>query len=202
MKLTTIAQTLDFLQDEYKRFNGLSDTECERQKAHAKSLWSREKSTTIPVPLRTLYIDLAMHDELVRHSQESKQNNTSHITMLLKNKIAIQKMIRQREKSQEWIIPDEKVHQLILDYQDDTDQIPEQLSRWMPESKRNDFMVFMQPLWTTHRNSTEGLGQIMQGITRQYISWGMKSVSDFRLLVSMLETLLQYEQLTRRLQES
>lgn len=188
IRTRTIPEILEFLQYEYSIFRDLPDEIQNRHRRKAQEILHSPETEGVKVSLRVLYLDLAMHDELYR---QAKKNKTD-VNIILRNKLAIQHMIRYREVQGEIIIPDEKLNQIVLDYQDDLESIPMEMSLLLPESKREHFLS----LWIEYDN----MAQIIQGVAKLYLV-GFKDVNEFRSLAGVLECLVFLSTIVEELQK-
>jgi hypothetical protein len=182
--LTTIEKTLRFLQSKYSEFGHLDDVTKESVVAKNTEVVLRDQSFN--VPLRTLYIDLTMHDTMIQHSQDSNDKNEARIRVLIQNKIAIQKTIFEREQAKEVIVPDTQVVQVVTTSPSREEMLNIFLS-WCPEKHRHKLSTRFNKIWTS--NAEWPMGYV-QEIQKAFIIQGLRSVEDFRVLVTIVECLM------------
>ncbi len=175
LKLATTQQTLEFLQGQYAKFRALNDS-IKAQALEFNEL-VRAPLEKPEVPLRTLYIDLAMHDEMIRHSQNAKDTNKERITTLMRNKIAIEMMIRHREAVLESVTPVDFSEQKELD----------DVLLLVPESRRPDFRAQIETSWKKWRRGKITAQELMEALVQKCVVLGMRSIEDFRALFTILE---------------
>lgn len=180
MQLATTSQTLDFLQGEYAKFRAL-DSAQQAQSLEFNELVRAplEKPET---PLRTLYIDLVMHDEMIRHSRNAKDTNKERITTLIRNKVAIQMMIRHREVVLESVTPDPRTEEKHVEL--------DQVLSWFSAAHRPDFQRHLGPAWRKWRSGKLTPKELLETIVQKCVVLGMRSIDDFRALFSIIELII------------
>jgi len=196
MPLTTIGQTLDFLQGEYQQYRNLEDTaQAILEEYNDEVRRSVSKDEPHPMPLRTLYIDLAMHDEMVQHSRNAQDQNRERVTMLLRNKIGIQRMIKRREEAKETVVPDEAVDLAALECVDEPEALKIRLMKWIPEKHKSTFGKKLHKIWKKCQRKPDWVLKVVKLVIQECILLGMKSIEDFRSLVCIVECLMLYHEL-------
>lgn len=211
MPLTTIGQTLEFLQREYHAYRQLDEqhqaiirekNEEVRREASVETKQMLEDVKT----LRELYIDLAMHDEMVQASMKARDRNQDRITTIMRNKIAIQQMIKFRERRLEVIVPDPLADFTALEYCTPSDPSKEKeegkngvnktaelldvLTSWVPDKHRSRFRDELDTIWKKSRDHQDNwASEMARQINQQCIVMGMRSVKDFQALIRIVECL-------------
>lgn len=180
MQLATTAQTLDFLQDAYTQFR----TYTPEQQAQALEFNElvRAPLEQPDLPLRVLYIDLLMHDEMIRHSQAARDTQKTRIERLIRNKVVLQGIIRRREQVQEAVTPDPRTEE------PHTELVT--LLAWWPEPDRAAFQKQLQPLWQRWQRGKLSAPELLAAVLQRCVVLGCRSVVAFRALFSLVEWLV------------
>lgn len=182
MQLATTAQTLDFLQHEYDVFRS-QPTALQAQIMEFNEL-VRAPTEKAEWPLRVLYIDLLMHDEMLRRSRVSHDTKRARIQLLMRNKVMLQKLIRQREAVGESVTPDPRTELVVL-------ELP-WLLEWFPAQHRAAFERELRPLWAAVPLDPQA---VLTTLLQQCVVLGCRTVEDFRALFSVIECVV-YQMLT------
>ena len=190
LHLITIDHVLEILQDDYFKFRKL-DAENQSMTVEYNQL-VRQTLEKPELSLRTLYIDLGFHDEMIRSSMNAHDMDKARIELIMKNKIAIEQMIRAREEVKESVIPETKVDLIAQQVGGDINMLKSELVKWFPPGRQASFSKFLQRIWKKSHNNIE---EIIKAIVRQCIVVGMKSIDDFRLLVDIVECLTRFREL-------
>lgn len=180
MQLATTAQTLEFLQTEYTKFRSYS--EAQRAQALEFNELVRAPLDQAELPLRILYIDLLMHDEMLRHSQATHDTKRDRIAILVRNKVALQVMIRNREKVEESVTPDPRTEAQDADLPD--------LLGWFPELQRTAFEKQLQPVWRRWKKGKIDVQQLLAMVVQRCVVLGCRSVEAFRAVFTIIEWIL------------
>lgn len=180
MQLATTTQTLEFLQTEYTKFHSYSKDQ-QAQVLEFNEL-VRAPLDHAELPLRILYIDLLMHDEMLRRSKAIHDTKRDRIAILVRNKVALQVMIRNREKVQESVTPDPRTEAKDADLPD--------LLVWFPEAQREAFAKQLQPVWRRWKKGKIEIQQLMERVLERCVVLGCRSVETFRALVTLIEWIL------------
>lgn len=180
LQLASTDVTLQFLQTEYEKFRA-HKAELQAQILEFNEL-VRQPLEKPELTLRVLYIDLLMHDEMIRHSQATHDTKRERIAVLMRNKVALQQMIRQREAAEECVVPDprteQKNHDLVA------------LLNWFPEAHRSEFRQQLQPVWRRWQTKKISTQELLQTVVQKCVVLGCRSVEDFRALFSIIEWVL------------
>lgn len=203
--MSTIGDTLTFLQENYHQFQTLDETQKSICLKHNEEIQKSVSETSHAVPLRTLYIDLAMHDEMVSHSIKAQDKNRERINLLLRNKIAIQRMIAQREGANESVTPDSEVeHVAKACVKLGSEELKKALiDQWVPKPHRATFLRKLK-ISTTRKtenkhNDDHWSQNYIKHLIQQCILSKMRSVEEFRAMVAMVECIIRYRTLTENL---
>jgi len=178
MNYTTIANTLFYFHDEYKKYRDLNE---EQQAICAEYNTEIQKSLQSAQTLRQLYIDLAICDEMLSafrniskplHMNEKEKAN---MVMLFAKKKLLQKVIKERETLKECIIPDPTIESKLDLYRKDLkaglcQSLPELAKKiehvWsnLKENKSQQLIDFIMKEQMRYRGDIERYRHIVQVI--------------------------------------
>ena len=184
MQLATTGGTLEFLQGAYATFRAYTDA----QKAQALEFNElvRAGLEKPELPLRLLYIDLLMHDEMIRRSQASHDTQRARIETLMRNKVGLQRMIRQRESVDEAVTPDARTEAPDLALAD--------LLAVFPPERQAQFHTALHPVWTQWQHRELTPQDLVAVFSQQCVVLGCRSLADFRALFTVIEYFVSHEQ--------
>lgn len=178
LKLVTVEKVLMFLQDEYEKFRAKTQ---EQQDAERESNQLIRKSLREPnLTLRDLYIDLAMHDQMILHSKEVKDKNEKRIRLLIENKLMIESLIKERQAADESVLPDVEVERVAQD----GDLRQQAFNIWITNP---DMRKKLEKAWTDDIDSERLINLLVQ----KFIVLELKRVEDFRALVNTIECVIR-----------
>ena len=180
MQLASTDETLDFLQREYAKFRTYS-VEQQEQCLEFNEL-VRVRTEKLELPLRLLYIDLLMYDEMIRRSKSAHDTNRERIELLIRNKLALLRLIQHRESVYESVTPDLRT--------ENKDATLDEVLSWFPPERRADFREKLHSVWKRWKKKRIDTEHLLQNIFQQCVVMGCRSVEDFRALVSIVELVL------------
>jgi len=184
LRFANLQDTLYFLQESYETFRNMSVED----QAMCLEYNEEIRKTLDPegLPLRVLYIDLAMYDQLIQQllSKEQDNNNSqNYLLRLMSGKVATQHMIALREEAKESITPEachrdeQKLYDCILQILDH-------------KALKEEF----QKLWEKNKKKEKRWENVVKFITRQHSSMYKQqntlNTAHFRSLFFILECVL------------
>ena len=182
-------RTLEFLKNNYELFWSLSKEEQSTVLIRNEELKNMREEGGLPSPLRELYIDLMMHDELITHSRAA-DTSPELMQSLLRNKLALLQTILEREKSGERIVPSVKVQKVVMTCGRDPQKLQRALLDFVRSDKKKEFKHKMKRIWRKAIKQKDWVQFMIQACLQQSILLGLRSIQDFRNSVSMIECLL------------
>jgi hypothetical protein len=190
MKLVSIEEFLIFLETDYLKFREKSTHDQENIQLQNSLVRSQLKQET---SLRNLYIDLMMHDSMISHSKTALDKNEQRVRMLITNKVAIQKMIQNREKQGECITPDQQVENVVQLSLKNKQYLKTGLIQWIDPSKRDQFQKeISHVLNQENSHPNKWAEQLMKNCMKHGLLLKKKNLEHFRNFVSFSECLTFY----------
>lgn len=194
MKFTTIEETLYFLNDEYQIFKNMDpEAQAINLEYNEEIRKSIDATKSLP-PLRTLYVDLCMYDQMIQQvlKKSRHKKNTDNFLVLMTSKIATQHMIAIREEAKESIVPDELIEQTIQECKDDPEKFKNRLIQWIPSEYKKKFTPKLETVWKKNQNQPDCWEKVLRFVVEECIHLHMNSVENFRSLFSMVECIMMY----------
>lgn len=211
-KMTTIVDTMQFLQEAYDDF--LKKTEAEQARVlqeNVKTLATIVQSSKLSTKktLRELYIDLMLHDENIRNASSAldqwekypdlnRDKIVEHQTLLrglLKNKFFIHMLIRVHEMSGEVIVPEPTVLHMVQETQGDPDQLKEGIMQWVAPNKQKVFRQRIETEWTQNQGSTEWIQNMLKACFEHGIILGFRTLEDSQKLINIADSFSLFDRL-------
>lgn len=199
VQLTTVENTLHFLQSEYKTFSNLSLEEQAAVKVeNEKKLRHVDNSHK---PLRQLIIELCMIDILIQSgANNNPEKQKRHNSQLFQHKRHLIKDIRERERRQEIIVPDLKVCNLFQNVchgHMTFDRLWIVFLDWCePKTKEKLNPMKLKKLFTRlrkpHVSKLDFLQSTIQKVQKLFIVKKCRSMPDFHALFTIVECLLLF----------
>lgn len=174
--------TFEYFAGEYTKYRAL---EGDQQAICAEYNEEIQKSLDSTRTLRQLYIDLCICDELITAlsakkvmSQRDHNGSFESMSILLVQKLAAQKMIKEREDSKESVIPDAGMERKLKECAD----LPHALAQWLPD-------LPMKKIWKrTHKLPKHDRGRtLIQSILDEEIRRNHFNFDRLRYLVDVIE---------------
>lgn len=179
--MATTAGTLEFLQSEYEPFRRYSAEQ--KTMALEFNTLVRAQLEVPEVPLRQLYVDLLLHDEMLRASQAARDSKRSRIETLMRNKVVLQRRIRQREVAGETATPDPRTEEKELSWST--------VLSWFPTSQRAGVQAQLEPVWQNWQAERLSTQEFLAQVVQKCVVLGCRSVAGFRAVFTLIEWVVQ-----------
>jgi len=192
MKFTTIEDTLYFLQKEYQSFHAMDPEARAIALEYNEEIRKSINPTKSLDPLRTLYIDLCMYDQMIQQLMKGFNKRKSHdnFIVLMTSKISTQHRIAQREKEKESIVPDELVETTLQECRGDPEKLKNRLTQWIPSEFKEKITKKLEIVWQKNKNQSNCWEKVLKFIMDECIGLHMKSVENFRSLFCIVECVM------------
>jgi hypothetical protein len=190
-KFTSMSAALDFLHGEYAKFRQMDPESqaisLEYNEEIRKSLSDpTDETRTVPPPLRQLYIDLVMYDEMIQNMINRRKLATQRdkFLLLMASKMATQNQITLREEAKESIVPDVQLESVLRECQDNDELMKARLMQWVPEKYREKL--------TRRLKYQKSWDKIINCIMSECSVSQLASVDNFRSLFTLMECIMSY----------
>jgi hypothetical protein len=194
LQFTNIEDTLNFLFREYQIFREMNSDAQAITLEYNEEIRKSINPTKSLVPLRSLYIDLCMYDQVIQQLLKTSEQRKSQdpLILLMTNKIATQHMIAKREELKESIVPDSLIESTLAECQNDEEQLKNKCIQWIPKEHKEKFERRLNKVWEKYHQKTNCWEKVMKFIIDECISLHMSSVDNFRSLFSIIECIMTY----------
>jgi hypothetical protein len=176
MQLTSADRFNTFLQHKYDIFYKYTPEQ------QAQVLEFNESVRGGAVPLRLIYIDLFMYDQLILHAQQNVRNPL-YYNSLVRNKLTTQALIKSREALKESVTPDLRANQSELKFSEVVD--------WFPESVRPEIRIRLHDAWQSWVVGKIRASELLHSVLA-LSSHASHSPEVFRVVFTIMEFLSQY----------
>lgn len=179
---------LQFLQREYETLDQLNP--AEKEAVRRKNAFVREtlESKRIYVPLRTLHIDLKMHQQCL---QDHKTADDTVKEKLLADILCLKMFIREQTDMGEKVVPDPNVEQVVRECRFNPEKLINALTQWIPESRRELFRNKIMFEWS--KGNPRWMEKVIAVATKEFSELSDRNAEMFRDFFCMIECIQNVE---------